>query len=362
MAGSFAAGVVTAHWLDVYRRYRHAGKQQTAYEWDLLRAVDRGTYRRHYDERVPTVEEEFELWGMFHQHRHEMRYDLVAEAVARHLRAGGRVLDIGAGAVLVGERIAGTPAEYVALEFSARNVVLAKEKFASRRHPLQVRFVRGDAERLPLADASCDVVVMSEVIEHLMRPERAVWEVARVLRDGGVFVMTTNNASEMPCVSPLRNPLAWVEKAIGAHRPELISLRPWAWPASVDADILPPGVPQLHLPHTHHIYEETRRMFSAAGLDTFAWSTFEFPPPQSATDRWLEARGPAGRRVVDLIETVCRRVPFLDRLGCHLFMQARKVREPVAPVPPPDVWPGPAAVTTEAQGARAAEPVVVQPA
>ena len=60
---------------------------------------------------------------------------------------------------------------------------------------------------------------MSEVIEHLMRPDHAVWEVSRVLRDGGVFVMTTNNASEMPCISPLRNPLAWVEKALGATNP-----------------------------------------------------------------------------------------------------------------------------------------------
>jgi ubiquinone/menaquinone biosynthesis C-methylase UbiE len=350
---AFALGAATAQWAQAYRAYRRDGQRQTAYELDLLRAVDRGTFRRHYDERVPTVEEEFELWGRFHQHRHEMRYDLVAAAVRQHLPVGGRVLDIGAGAVLVGDRIADVAADYVALEFSERNVARAAAKFTSRRDPLSVRFVRGDAECLPLADASCDVVVMSEVIEHLMHPDRAVWEISRVLRAGGVFVMTTNNASEMPCISPLRNPLAWVEKALGATRPRLISLRPWAWPASVDADILPPGVPQLHLPHTHHIYEETRRLFAAGGLDTFEWSTFEFPPPQSATDRWLEARGPRGTRVVDAIETVCRRVPLVQRLGCHLFMQSRKVRPPVAAEPPPELWPGPKA--TDAAEAPAVE-------
>ena len=64
-----------------------------------------------------------------------------------HLPVGGRVLDIGAGAVLVGDRIADIDAEYVALEFSARNVQKAAEKFADRRDPLTVRFVRGDAEQ-----------------------------------------------------------------------------------------------------------------------------------------------------------------------------------------------------------------------
>src|SRR3954469_1472618 len=141
MGASFVLGAAAGHWADVYRRYRRDGRRQTAHEFGLLQAVDRGTFRRHYDERVPTVEEEFELWGMFHQHRHEMRYDLVADAVRGHLRPGGRVLDIGAGAVLVGDRIADIPADYVALEFSARNVQRAAEKFAARRHPLQVRFV-----------------------------------------------------------------------------------------------------------------------------------------------------------------------------------------------------------------------------
>ena len=94
---------------------------------------------------------------------------------------------------------------------------------------------------------------------------------------------------------------------------------------------------------THHIYEETRRLFAAAGLETFSWSTFEFPPPQSATDRWLESKGERGKRAVDLIEVVGRRLPMINRMGCHLFMHARKTGPPVAPEPPPGLWPGPAA-------------------
>jgi len=183
--------------------------------------------------------------------------------------------------------------------------------------------------------------VMTEVIEHLLRPDRAVWEVARVLRPGGVFVMTTNNASEVPLRSPLSHLGAWLEKAIGFRREGVISLRPWVWPEAVHRDLLPPDSPDVYLPHTHHIQPETRRMFAAAGLQTFDASTFEFPPPQSAMARWLDARGPAGRRAVDAIEAVARRTPLLDRLGCHVFMLARKDGPPVSEAPPAGLWPGP---------------------
>src|SRR5439155_15512581 len=138
------------------------------------------------------------------------------------------------------------------------------------------------------------VVVMTEVIEHLLRPERAVWEVSRVLKPGGVFIMTTNNASEAPLRTPLSHLFAWIEKAVGWDHPEAISLRPWVWPEPVDRALLPEGSPDVYVPHTHHIQGETRALFRAAGLETFAASSFEFPPPQSALARWLDARGEPG--------------------------------------------------------------------
>lgn len=330
-----------ALWTLTYSRYRARGIAQTARERELLATATLEAYSRHYNQRVPTIEEEFDIWGEYHQHRHEMRYDLVAAAVRDVLPPGGAVLDVGCGSALVADRILDLDAHYVGLDFGAHHVEYAAKKLGSAPARLRSSVLRGDGEKLPFRDGSFDVVVMSEVIEHLLQPERAAWEIARVLRLGGVFVMTTNNASEVPLYSPLSHLFAWLEKALGADHPGLISLRPWIWPEPVDPTILPPGTPPIYVPHTHHIQGETRLLFRAAGLDTYRWSTFEFPPPQSATSRWLDRHGATGERLVGLIEAVATHTPVVRRLGCHLFMLSRKTRAPIAPSPPPGVWPGP---------------------
>lgn len=50
--------------------------------------------------------------------------------------------------------------------------------------------VLGDALRVPFRDASFHVVLMSEVIEHVPDPGKALEEVARVLRPGGTLLLT----------------------------------------------------------------------------------------------------------------------------------------------------------------------------
>ncbi len=338
---AWAAGGLLAFWSAVYTRYRRKGRAQTAREFELLRTANWETYTRHYNEQVPTIEEEFEIWGDYHQYRHEMRYDLVAAQVDRHLPDGGAILDVGCGSAMVADRLLHRDGRYVGLDFGGHHVTYAAKKHADIPGQLHRTFARGDGERLPFEPKTFDLVVMSEVIEHLLRPERAVWEIARVLKDGGFLVLTTNNASEVPLRSPLSHLFAWLEKAFGAYHPRLISLRPWVWPWPMDRSILAAGAPDVWLPHTHHIYGESRRLLAAAGLDAEHFSTFEFPPPQAATSTWLQARGEAGKRVVDVMEAVATHLPLVKRLGCHVLIVARKARAPVEARPPRGVWPGP---------------------
>jgi hypothetical protein len=47
-----------------------------------------------------------------------------------------------------------------------------------------------DIEDLTFADESFDLVITQDVLEHVLRPDRAVAEIARILRSGGAHVFT----------------------------------------------------------------------------------------------------------------------------------------------------------------------------
>ena len=54
-----------------------------------------------------------------------------------------------------------------------------------------VRQLRAVAQALPLASESVDVVILAEVLEHLQRPSAACAEIMRVLRPGGICLLST---------------------------------------------------------------------------------------------------------------------------------------------------------------------------
>ncbi len=52
---------------------------------------------------------------------------------------------------------------------------------------------------LPYPDNIFDLVVCSEVLEHLEKPKEAIMEMGRVLKNGGTLVMTTPNENDGFC-------------------------------------------------------------------------------------------------------------------------------------------------------------------
>lgn len=94
-----------------------------------------------------------------------------------------RVLDIGAGSVVDKNRRAGQPMladRYAQLVARPGYLGLDVEPGANVS-------LAGDAHALPIASDALDGVLMVSVLEHLYDPVRAVDEVARVLRPGGVY-------------------------------------------------------------------------------------------------------------------------------------------------------------------------------
>lgn len=92
--------------------------------------------------------------------------------------AHGRLIDVGCGNSPLRRDLEGL-AEYVGLDYPP-TVALGYCGQAK---------VFGDAAALPIASGCADVVTLLDVLEHLGEPERAVAEVRRILRPGGVCLI-----------------------------------------------------------------------------------------------------------------------------------------------------------------------------
>ena len=97
-------------------------------------------------------------------------------------RPGAVLVDVACGGGLLAPHLA-SGYRHVGVDLSPTAVRVA------RAHGVTV--VRGDAQALPLADASADVVVAGEVLEHVPDLAAAVREACRVLRPGGTLVLDT---------------------------------------------------------------------------------------------------------------------------------------------------------------------------
>jgi 2-polyprenyl-3-methyl-5-hydroxy-6-metoxy-1,4-benzoquinol methylase len=104
-----------------------------------------------------------------------------------HIDAGERVLDVGCGEGRFAAELARAGAEVVGVDVAAEPLRRARE-----RHPELVDLRRLPAGGAwPLEDASFDVVWAGEVIEHVA--DTAAWlsELRRVLRSGGLLLLST---------------------------------------------------------------------------------------------------------------------------------------------------------------------------
>lgn len=97
-----------------------------------------------------------------------------------------RVLDVGSGTGFATEGLLNHVDEVHALDQSMGQMEQAFRKFGKRG---KVRFVRGDAERLPFADDSFDNLWSSGSIEYWPNPVDALAEFRRVTKPGGTVLV-----------------------------------------------------------------------------------------------------------------------------------------------------------------------------
>ena len=125
--------------------------------------------------------------------RHEAAYRWIVRSHAQRLR-DAVVVEAGSGEGYGADLLRGAGARLVvALEYDAASVTHAGTTYAG------VRTARANLAAMPLAPASADVLVSLQVVEHLWDLRAFLRDCARILRPGGLLVVTTPNR---PVFSP----------------------------------------------------------------------------------------------------------------------------------------------------------------
>ena len=109
--------------------------------------------------------------------------------------AGLRILDVGCGGGLLTEPLKRLGAGVIGLDASAEAIKAAKNHASVVGLDIDYRI--GDLSIIPNELDQFDVVIASEVIEHVPNPQSFIQEISRLTKPGGKLIITTLNRSLM---------------------------------------------------------------------------------------------------------------------------------------------------------------------
>ncbi len=138
---------------------------------------------------VPELEGEIRL-------EHVHRYLL-----AREITQGKDVLDIACGEGYGSNLLAEVANSVIGVDISPETIDHAQSIYQKKNLDFKV----GSCAQIPLADASVDLVVSFETIEHHNEHEQMMREIKRTLRPGGLLILSTPNKREYTDASGQRN-------------------------------------------------------------------------------------------------------------------------------------------------------------
>lgn len=114
-------------------------------------------------------------------------YDFIIREIKKTLNRDMTVLELACGTGLVSERIAGSVKMLEATDFSEDIIRKAKEK----AHSCRLHFSVQDATNLPYAPETFDAIIISNALHVMPSPDKALSEIARVLKSSGILIAPT---------------------------------------------------------------------------------------------------------------------------------------------------------------------------
>jgi ubiquinone/menaquinone biosynthesis C-methylase UbiE len=214
--------------------------------------------RKPYEKQQPTgFAESYARWR-------SSRLGQITDALEQQLLfellgcvAGKTALDVGCGDGVLASELARRGAIVTGLDPDPAMIAAVRRR--AKVKAIRLRLVEGKAEALPFPDAAFDAVLATTVLCFVADPERAIAEMARVLKPGARLV-----------IGELGHWSLWA-----AYR----RLRGWL------------GHPTWR-EATFHAAGELRELLGAAGLDTIEMRGAVYYPPCGAAARLLAAIDP----------------------------------------------------------------------
>ena len=160
------------------QRFSAQGRRSSKLAPEQLKARSKAAF----DEQAPIYDE-----GMQGDHARAL-YPCILEEARRAMEGipVPSVLDVGCGTGMLSERLLGAfpSCRLAGVDLSPAMVERARARLAGRA---EVR--EADAERLPFHDGAFDLVVCNDSFHHYPDPDRAAFQMWRVLRKGGELVL-----------------------------------------------------------------------------------------------------------------------------------------------------------------------------
>lgn len=156
--------------------------------------------------------------GHYRTADNEAFFEQAFDYVARELAAppGSVILDVGCGSCAHSVRLARRGLRVRAVDFSESALGMARQHVEAQGLADRIELGRESLLGLSFPDASFDYALCWGVLMHIPDVERAVAELARVLRPGGLLVVSEGNMSSVEAVG-----LRAVKRLLGAEKAEV---------------------------------------------------------------------------------------------------------------------------------------------
>jgi 2-polyprenyl-3-methyl-5-hydroxy-6-metoxy-1,4-benzoquinol methylase len=135
--------------------------------------------------------------------------DLRRKQLTLEMIEGERILEIGSAEGWMTEGLVSKAETVVSCDIAMNYLKRAQE------NGMDAKFFRVDSHCLPFVDKYFDCVVMTEVLEHLYSPYRALEEIHRVLKPGGHLVISVPNVLSLSNIA--RHILRKNSRKLNAH-------------------------------------------------------------------------------------------------------------------------------------------------